>query len=218
MKRSPSPRNGAAAAKTPAGRPLALPTRALAELVADEWRAQRDAIRYASMPATRLAHTALDQVARDPAATVEAVVRYAASDLVCYRTDAPAALARRQADAWDPLIRWALGELGLRFEPTIGIVHSDQPPETLDRLKQLLEARSPVALAGLAFAAAVFGSAVIALALEAGRIGGERAFAAARVDEAFQEGQWGVDVEAAARTERLAADAAMLEPWFAALR
>ena len=66
--------------------------------------------------------------------------------------------------------------------------------------------------------AAMFGSAVLALALEAGWLSGEKTLAAARLDEAFQEEQWGVDAEAAQRTARLAQDAAMLERWFAALR
>src|SRR5579859_6287831 len=54
--------------RTPQGRPLVLPTRALADLIADEWRVQGDLIAYASMPATRLAHTAIDAVAaaREP--------------------------------------------------------------------------------------------------------------------------------------------------------
>ncbi len=74
------------------------------------------------------------------------------------------------------------------------------------------------ALAGLAFATALFGSAIIALALMRGRLTGEQACAAARLDEAFQEERWGVDSEAAERAKALAADAAMLEAWFKALR
>jgi chaperone required for assembly of F1-ATPase len=73
------------------------------------------------------------------------------------------------------------------------------------------------ALAGLAFATALFGSAIIALALMRGRLTGAEAFAAAHLDEAFQEERWGVDSEAAERAEGLAADARMLEAWFTAL-
>ena len=75
-----------------------------------------------------------------------------------------------------------------------------------------------LALAGLAFATALFGSAVLALAAQQGRLAGPDAYELSRLDEAFQEGQWGIDAEAAARTTRLRGDAAMLEGWFAALR
>ena len=205
-------------ARTRAKRPLALPTNALALLIAEEWRSQDEAIRYETMPATRLAHTTIDGVALDPDAAVDAIERYAASDLLCYRAEGPGALVRRQAETWDPLLRWVQAEMGLRFELTTGVVHHEQPPETLNRLRAMLKARSAFDLAGLSSAAAVFGSAILALALEAGVIGAEQAFAASRLDETFQEEQWGVDVGAAQAAEWLAAEAVMLERWFAALR
>ena len=79
------------------------------------------------------------------------------------------------------------------------------------------EALDDFALTGLAHATALFGSAVLGLALQRGRLSGEEAFALSRLDEAFQEEQWGVDAEAAERTQKLAAEAVMLERWFAAL-
>ena len=54
--------------------------------------------------------------------------------------------------------------------------------------------------------------------VQRGRLTGAEAFALSRLDEAFQEERWGVDAEAAERTQRLAEEAAMLERWFAALR
>ncbi|HEX8568986.1 MAG TPA: ATP12 family chaperone protein, partial [Caulobacteraceae bacterium] len=57
-------------ARTPAGRPLSLPTKALAELVAAEWHAQPEEFDYAAMPATRLAFTVIDRVPSARDATV----------------------------------------------------------------------------------------------------------------------------------------------------
>ena len=56
--------------KTPAHAQLALPTEAAARLVADEWAAQGEFIDPGTMPATRLASTAIDRVsqAREPVA------------------------------------------------------------------------------------------------------------------------------------------------------
>ncbi|HEY2177416.1 MAG TPA: ATP12 family protein [Caulobacteraceae bacterium] len=204
-------------ARTPQGRPLILPTLALAQLVADEWAAQREQIVLPSMPATRLAHTAIDAVAATRAETVAGIAAFAADDLVCYFAEGPATLRSRQEAAWTPLLAWAQGELGLEFAPAEGIVHRDQPAATLSAVEVMAGELNDFTLAAVALAAQVFGSAVLALALARGRIGWAVAFAASRIDEAFQAEQWGEDAEAAAGAESLAREARMLEAWFAAL-
>jgi chaperone required for assembly of F1-ATPase len=196
---------------------LALPTRALAELVAAEWDAQGPSIEPADMPATRLASQALDGGEEARAIHIETLERYGAADLICYFADSPRALVERQAHAWGPLLEWAESQLGLDFVRATGIIHRDQPPQTLARLGELAHAAGPFELAGLAFGAGLFGSAVISLALRAGRLDATGAMDAARLDEAFQEGQWGVDPEARARAETMAADARLLDLWFRAL-
>ena len=66
------------------------------------------------------------------------------------------------------------------------------------------------ALAGLAAAAALFGSAILGFALRRGELDGEAAFELSRLDETFQEERWGVDAEAAARADAMAKEAVML--------
>jgi chaperone required for assembly of F1-ATPase len=170
------------------------------------------------MPATRLAHTAIDVVgsAREP--TIDGVVRYAGADLLCYFAESPAWLVHRQEKIWAPLLDWARDTHGLEFVRAAGIVHRPQPPGTLARLADLLAPMDDFTLAGMAFAAALFGSAILAMALRDGRINADEAMAAARLDEIFQEEQWGVDAEAAARADAMAVEAVMAERWFAALR
>jgi chaperone required for assembly of F1-ATPase len=203
--------------RSPGGRPLRLPTAALAELVAEEWRGQGDIIAYAAMPATRLAHTVLDVVAQKRDLSVEGVTRFGTADLLCYFAEGPESLVRRQEIAWLPLLDWAREAHGLTFVRSVGIVHRDQPPETLARLDAIVRATDDFTLAGLAFAAPLFGSAILALALRDGRVGAEAAMAASRLDEMFQEERWGVDAEAAARVDAMAVEAVMVERWFAAL-
>jgi chaperone required for assembly of F1-ATPase len=204
--------------RSPGGRPLVLPTAALADLVAADWAAQGDFIRMADMAATRLAHTALDAVPAAHAETTRQVAAYAASDALCYRAEAPRGLVERQAAAWDPLLAWASEALGVDLQPVTGIMHRAQPDAAIGRVRALAATQDSFALAGLAFATALFGSAVLALAAQQGWLTAEQAYELSRLDEAFQEEQWGVDAEAALRTERLRADAAMLQGWFAALR
>jgi chaperone required for assembly of F1-ATPase len=203
--------------KTSQGRRLVLPTMAAAELVAGEWAAQGEQIVVADMPATRLAFTAIDRVSGAREEVAAEVARYAASDLLCYFAEAPEALIARQRAQWAPLLDWARAELGFQLIPCAGVVHQPQPPETIAAVEALALRLDDYALTALAHAAALLGSAVLALALERGRISGEEAFDLSRLDEAYQEEQWGVDAEAAARTARLRAEAETLERWFVAL-
>ena len=204
-------------ARTPAGRALAVPTEALARLVADEWQAQAEVIVMTTMPATRLAFTTIDNIVGQEAAFAALVGECAAHDSICYLADAPQALVERQQAAWTPLLGWAREELALKFETTAGIVHRDQPAATLAAVETLALARGAFALAGLVLAAQTLGSAILALALMRGRVDGPQAVAAALLDELFQAEQWGEDVEARARRRAIEVEAAMLQHWFAAL-
>ncbi len=206
------------AVRTPSGGRLALPTPALAELVAGEWAAQGEHIALGDMPATRLAFTAID---RTPGARAEIAIEIAGragADVLCYFADGPESLVEREAAAWIPVLDWAAGELGLELVRVSGLMHQPQPEKSLQRVEALALQLSDFALTGLVNAAGLFGSAVLAFALQRGRLGGEEALELSRLDEAFQEERWGVDEEAAARTANLRRDAAVLEQWFAALR
>lgn len=204
--------------RTPAGAKLVLPTESLARVVAADWDAQVEEIDTTRMPALRLAATAIDRVSQVRDEVADEVARYAGSDLVCYRAEAPASLVEAQAAAWDPLLAWADDALALKLETAGGILHRAQPTASLARARALALEGDDFALTGLAQAAGLFGSAVIALALQRGRLDGQAAHDVARLDEAWQEDRWGVDYEAADRTAARLEEALLLERWFAALR
>jgi len=203
--------------RTPGGKRLVAPRRALAELIAAEWTAQVATIELAQMHATRLANTAIDSIAGAREATADQIVHYAGADLLLYFAEEPEALVRRQTELWGPLLDRAEREARLSFVRASGIVHQAQPQESLDELRRIALERDDFALAGLAFAAALFGSAVLALGVQRGWLTGVQAFELSRLDEAWQEERWGVDEEAAERTARLRTEADMLERWFRAL-
>lgn len=183
--------------RTPGRAPLVLPTRALAEAVAAEWAAQGARVQPATMPLTRAANTAIDRVAPDPAPVVDEIARYGASDLLCYRAAAPAALARRQAEAWDPLLAWAAGALAAPLAVTEGVVFVAQPESSLAALRAQVAALSPFALTALSELVGLSGSLVIGLAVAAGR-DPAALWEAACLDERWQAEQWGADAEAEA--------------------
>jgi chaperone required for assembly of F1-ATPase len=205
-------------ARTPAAGRLILPTAALAKMVAAEWEAQVDRIDTQRMAATRLAFTAIDRTGPAHAAVAGEVASYAGSDLLCYLAEAPAALAQREAAAWSPWLNWAEAALRAKLMPSFGIAPVVQAPAALARIEALAAAMDDFGLSGLAYAAALYGSAVLAFAVARGALEAGEAFELSRLDEAFQEDAWGVDAEAAARTEIMRGQARMVGGWFEALR
>lgn len=192
--------------RTPARASLTLPSAALAEAIAQEWRAQGETVDPAAMPMTGLANAAIDHVAPNPAAFAEGVARYAQSDLLCYRADGPETLVSRQADAWDPLLDWARDRYDVTFAVTQGILPVPQPDETLARLGAAVAAIDPFILTGLSTLVTLSGSLVCGLAVVEGGHDIDTIWQAAEIDEAWQVEQWGEDAEAAARSVRRADD------------
>lgn len=201
-------------AKTPAGARLMLPTQPLARAVAAEWDAPSEVIDFGRMPLTRMAFTAIDRTPSTRDAIVSEAVKFAESDLLCYLAEGPRALSERQARVWRPELDWADRALGLALIPVAGITHQRQPPESLARGRALAAELDDFRLTGLAFAAGLFGSTVLAFAVERGRLTGEAAFDLSRLDEAFQQEHWGVDAEAADRTTGMHREAVAVGRWF----
>jgi len=191
--------------RTPARRPLLLPTYALADAVAREWRVQKDEMKPAAMPLTRLVNTVLDGVRDTREEVISVILRFGENDLLSYRTEAPAELVTRQLQ-WNAYLDWASDHHGARLAVTSGIQHVTQSAETLAALRRAVTAHSDFDLAALHVLASVTGSLVLGLAVLDGRLTSEEAFALSRLDEAYQAERWGSDPEAEARVERLAAE------------
>ena len=178
--------------RTPARRPLAAPSRDLAQAIADEWQAQTEVIDPAHMPLTRLANSIIDGVAEAPGPVREEIVKYLGSDLLFYRADGPEKLTELQAREWDPVVEWAAKTLGARFILVEGVVFAAQPEQAVVAAAKAI----PTEIWRLGAAHSVTtltGSALLALALCHGAITVEQAWAAAHVDEDWQMTQWGRD-------------------------
>ncbi|WP_294541769.1 ATP12 family protein [uncultured Rhodoblastus sp.] len=191
---------------TPARVRLVVPTRRLAEALAEEWRAQGAEIDPAKMPKTRLVNTALDGVSREKQAVAEEIAKFAGSDLVCYRADAPQSLIAEQDAAWNPVLDFFREKFSVRFACSQGVVFVAQPEESLAAVlgaveEQAASADGALRLAALHVMTTLTGSALIALALVRGGLDFDSAWAAAHVDEDFQARLWGPDDEALARRD-----------------
>lgn len=185
--------------KTPARNLLLLPTRAAAQIVADEFAAQEKLIDPGKMPATRLVNTAIDGIAQDPQAVFEDILRFAGTDMLCYRADSPQELVSRQTENWDPLIDW-MESLGARFALAEGVMHVEQPREAIAAFSvHMAGFKDPLALAALHTMTTLMGSAIIALAVAKGEISAEKGWAIAHIDEDWTIEHWGSDAEAIER-------------------
>ncbi|SDL09290.1 ATP12 family chaperone protein [Aliiruegeria lutimaris] len=183
--------------KTPAKAPLRVPSLALAEAIAAEWDAQQEAIDPATMPLTRSANAAIDKVSTQFDEVATLIAAYGETDLCCYRAEGPEALCQGQAEAWDELLQFARDELNAPLEFCAGVVPLAQPGPSIEALKAEVAALDAFALTALHDLVSISGSLLIGLAAIRERFPAEDLWQRSRVDERFQESQWGYDEEAA---------------------
>jgi chaperone required for assembly of F1-ATPase len=182
--------------KTPAKTHLVVPTEPLAREIAREWAAQQERVDPTAMPFTRMANSALDKVTPQHAEVAEMLAAYGNCDLLCYRASHPEGLVERQRDGWDPLLDWADETFGTRLIPVAGVMHQPQADAALRRLAREVHSQSPFALAAFHDLVSMSGSLVIALAVVRAARSPEQAWQLSRIDETWQEEQWGADEEA----------------------
>jgi chaperone required for assembly of F1-ATPase len=204
--------------RTPGGNALLLPTRALGEIIAGEWRDQKGEIVPVSMPMLRLANTVLDGIGKNREAVIQSILRFGEHDLVCYRAEQPPELAVLQEKNWSPLLDWAAQSHGSKLSVGTGLAHVGQPPEALAALGCAVAGMDDLALTALHVMASITGSLVLGLALAEGRIDAAEAFRLSRIDEDYQAGKWGQDAEAEARAKRLAQELDTATAFLAASR
>ena len=196
--------------RTPAKAHLVVPNEALAAAIAAEWRGQGEVIDPRRMGLMTLACTVLDRIGPQRAMVVEELLRFAGTDLLCYRAPGPTALVARQHKAWQPLLDWAATEFDAPLKVTAGVMPVEQDERALHALGRAIAPLDDFRVMVLHTATALTGSLVIGLALIHGRIGTTAAWDASRIDAEFQIEQWGTDTEAeeAAANHRAALDTA----------
>jgi chaperone required for assembly of F1-ATPase len=196
--------------RLPGGPALALESRALAEAIAAEWSlaggTKGGTLTADDVPLTRIAGTAQERVAPNPAPVADAIAAYGQTDLLCYRAEAPAELVRRQVDRWQPWVDWAARTHGAQLRMAAGVVHVAQPEQALAALHGAVSTRTPFALAGLGLLVPSLGSLVLGLAVADGALDGSAAHELSILDELFQAEKWGEDREAITRRRHVAAD------------
>jgi chaperone required for assembly of F1-ATPase len=188
--------------KTPARNPLRLPNQPSAKIIAAEWEAQEELIDAATMPATRLVNTAIDGIAADPQAVLEDMLKFAGSDLICYRASSSPDLIELQNNEWDPVLDWIGEEFGARFETTRSLIQIEQPKEAITSISVALRRwQDPISIGSLHTFTTLTGSVFLALAIASAQYTAEQAWKIAHVDEDWNISTWGEDYEAKKRRD-----------------
>ena len=154
------------------------------------------------MPNSTPIHKAAAQVSEDRSSIVDFVLKFAGTDLLCYRAEHPDELRAHQQKTWQPLLDWAAATFKARLAVTEGISPVAQPAEALSHLRNAVEALDDRSLAALAVLTQSCGSLIVGLAVINGHLGPEQAMLASQLDERWQAQKWGED-----ETDRVRRDA-----------
>jgi len=177
--------------KTPAMKPVVVPSEPVAQAMAAEWSAQGEFIDPQTMPLVRLVNSAIEAGEETMPALRAEIIKYTGNDLLLYRADTPQSLVERQEQLWDTALVKLARHFGVTFQPTIGIVHQPQPPATLAKLAAAIEDEPLLPLTAMNAIMSITGSGLLAIAYRHGLITAEEAWLAAHVDEDFNIELWG---------------------------
>jgi chaperone required for assembly of F1-ATPase len=189
---------------------LRLQGEALASAIAAEWQEaggrKGGDVQPDSLPLTGLAATAQERVAPNRETTVDGLVAYAATDLLCYRAAHPPELAARQASSWQWLLDRAHTIYGAMLVVTTGVMPISQSASALAALRNKVLTQSDAELAALAVVVPATSSLILGLSLTDGAISAAETHNLAFLDSDFQAEKWGEDREALARRGAIAVE------------
>ena len=188
--------------KTVKGAPQIVPTRQLADALALEWSEQSEDIDTRRFVHRDQTDFAIDMVAIDPQSSIDQMIKYAETDTLCYRADPEEALFERQLAKWEPLLCQVEERFGLKFTRVSGVIHRDQPEQTLDSLRELLATKDHFTLAGMQTMTALAASLCVPLLALEDDAEPFSLWRAASLEEEWQADLWGRDPQAEERREK----------------
>ncbi|MDD3287638.1 MAG: ATPase [Alphaproteobacteria bacterium] len=205
--------------KTPGGNDYRLPSAALAEAVADEWRNAGDIkkLNPRLMPLTQFAATSIDVVPKDRAKIINQITAYAGSELLCHRASHPKDLVILQHKKWQPLLDWCEKRFGAKLIASEGIMPMLQKKEALSALHAVVDSYDNFRLMGLQSAVSVAGSLVLGLALAEKHKSADDVFHTSELDIEYQTERWGEDAEIATTRAGVLRELTACERWFSLL-
>ncbi len=178
---------------------LQLPNKKMAEQLADEWHRQKEFVDFANMPVMRFASAVSDNIIPRPDDARAEILKYAHSDLLCYRVSEPENLVERQASLWDPVLLQFKEELKIDFVNSTDIQYVEQGGNSMKRFEALVTPLEDYQLGAVHLVTVMTGSAALAITLGNNWLTAEAVWQCAHLDEDFQAEHWGEDAEAISR-------------------
>ncbi|HEY8963701.1 MAG TPA: ATP12 family protein [Alphaproteobacteria bacterium] len=174
--------------RTPGKSLLTAPTESMAQVIADEWRAQGDLIVPQTMPITTLLTTCIDRTIPERQPLTETVLSYLNSDLLCYRVpDDETGLHQEQNRLWSPWLTWFAGRFGHRLDTTTLLAAFSQADDAHRDISAYISSLGGHQFNVLQVATALTGSIVLALALTEQSITADQTYACVLCEELFYE-------------------------------
>lgn len=202
--------------KSPAKKPLILPTLQLAKAIAAEWDHQGSRIDANTMPLMSLASTAIDQ----PQAknyVADAIVSYLPSDpVLCRVEESEGALHQKQIDLLDPVLEFVRNHLGVSLEPSSSIFGANVDEDDSNRVKNYILGLDAWKCSALEQLAGACKSVCIAIAGVEGRLSLHQVIDISRIEESHQIEEWGLvegghDIDIAELSVRISAPLVFLD-------
>lgn len=182
-----------APALTPRGRPVEVPTKRFADVIASADDPRQIAL--------GIAMQAIDRSEEERAAAAESLARMVSGDLLLYRVEEPDELAQLQNEIWGPVVEWAGRLLGGSLWPVTAL--SPAPATAEKEARAYLHRLDGFQLAAMEAATMHLDSLLLGIALKESRLAASEAWEMSILEARWQERKWGEDAEAMeAREER----------------
>ena len=169
--------------KSPAKRTLVCVTEPLALSIVREWADQGEHIDPETMPLTQILTTQIDVVSEQREDMTAEVLRFLDTDLICYRTDEPQAMAKAQAAVWDKWVEWMNAHTGATLQTTTGLAALKQDQIIHEKLAADVKAMDEADFTIYQMLVPLTGSAILPLAFVKGQATPEDLYEAANVEE-----------------------------------
>lgn len=206
--------------KTPSANIISVPDEEIANHIAKEWMEQIDTIQPDTMPLTQFVTTALDRSTENRDEITAQTLQYLDTDLLCYRTDHPEDIGKKQADIWDPALKSFEELYGFALGTTTGLTALQQPDALKEKIANEIESLDLWRFTALQMTTAMTGSIVLALLFIHQKMKPDELIDATFVEEIhkseiYNEEKYGRDPQTKKKMKSIHSDLAALETFLA---
>ena len=182
--------------KTPSKKTLNIPTKVLANKIAEEWSSVENEIIPEQMPFYSLTVTAIDRVESQKPELIDQMQHYIMNDLLCYRESEDTKLQEYQNKNWNKWLLWSKKMYNFDLKTTNGVMPINQDENNKNLLFKIILQMDIWRFSSFVKATTLTGSAILALAFVSKQLEAEELFSLCFLDELYQIKRWGEDEEA----------------------